>query len=106
MKEISATPPLPDALPAQDFSKLGIVYITVLGLANQVVPHTISWNSLATSVNYLVKIAPIVYMTFQAWPTSPVGVQPDSDESTQSESATSQKAESMISSKKGLNCTQ
>ncbi|KAJ9069892.1 hypothetical protein DSO57_1014022 [Entomophthora muscae] len=52
--------------------------ITVLGLANQVVPHTGSWRPLATALNYLVCIAPIVYMDFQAWPASPVGVQPDS----------------------------
>ncbi|KAJ9065598.1 hypothetical protein DSO57_1017864 [Entomophthora muscae] len=78
MKDIPTAPPLPDAPPAQDFSKLGFVYITVLGLTNQVVPHTGSWRPLATALNYLVRIAPIVYMAFQAWPASPVGVQPDS----------------------------
>ncbi|KAJ9050153.1 hypothetical protein DSO57_1017145 [Entomophthora muscae] len=76
MKEIPA--PLPNAPPAQDFSKLGFVYITVLGLANQVVPHTGSWRLLATAVKYLVQITPIVYMAFQAWPASPMGVQSDS----------------------------
>ncbi|KAJ9052544.1 hypothetical protein DSO57_1033146 [Entomophthora muscae] len=78
MKDIPTSPPLPDAPPTQDFSKLGFVYITVLGLANQVVPHTGSWQPLATALNYLVRIAPIVYMAFQARPVSPVGVQPDS----------------------------
>ncbi|KAJ9081369.1 hypothetical protein DSO57_1015448 [Entomophthora muscae] len=78
MKNIPTAPPLPDVPPAQDFSKLGFVYITVLGLANQVVPHTGSWCPLATALNYLVRIAPIVYMVFQAQPASPVGVQPDS----------------------------
>ncbi|KAJ9085382.1 hypothetical protein DSO57_1014598 [Entomophthora muscae] len=78
MKDIPTAPPLPDAPPTQDFSKLGFVYITVLGLANQVVPHTGSWRPLATALDYLVCIAPIVYMAFQAWPASPVGVQPDS----------------------------
>ncbi|KAJ9068103.1 hypothetical protein DSO57_1032017 [Entomophthora muscae] len=73
------TSPLPNVPPAQDFSKLGFVYITVLGLANQVVPHTGSMRPLATAVNYLVRIAPIVYMAFQAWPTSLVGVHPNSD---------------------------
>ncbi|KAJ9063423.1 hypothetical protein DSO57_1000016 [Entomophthora muscae] len=58
MKEIPAAPPLPSAPPAQDFSKLGVFYITVLGLSNQ--------RPLATAVNYLVCIAPIVYMAFQA----------------------------------------
>ncbi|KAJ9055642.1 hypothetical protein DSO57_1001625 [Entomophthora muscae] len=55
--------------PVQDF---------ILGLANQVVPHTGSWCPLATAVNYLAKITPIVYMAFQAQPASPVGVQLDS----------------------------
>ncbi|KAJ9072573.1 hypothetical protein DSO57_1026059 [Entomophthora muscae] len=79
MKEIPTSPLLPNAPPTQDFSKLGFVYITVLGLANQVVPHTGSWRPLATALNYLVQIVPIVYMAFQAWPASPVGAQQDSD---------------------------
>ncbi|KAJ9084352.1 hypothetical protein DSO57_1025455 [Entomophthora muscae] len=78
MKDIPTAPPLPNAPPTQDFSKLGFVYITVLGLANQVVPHTGSWRPLATALNYLVRIVPIVYMAFQARPASPVGVQLDS----------------------------
>ncbi|KAJ9063967.1 hypothetical protein DSO57_1035402 [Entomophthora muscae] len=79
MKEIPTAPPLPNAPPIQDFSKLGFVYITVLRLADQVVPHTGSWRPLATALNYLVRIASIVYMAFQARPASPVGAQPDSD---------------------------
>ncbi|KAJ9084790.1 hypothetical protein DSO57_1020594 [Entomophthora muscae] len=78
MKNIPTAPPLPDAPPTQDFSKLGFVYITVLGLADQVVPHTGTWRPLATALNYLVCIAPIVYMAFQARRASPMGVQPDS----------------------------
>ncbi|KAJ9068700.1 hypothetical protein DSO57_1026042 [Entomophthora muscae] len=78
MKEIPAVPPPLNLPPTQDFSKLGLVYITVLGLAGQVVPHTGSWCPFATAVNYLVRIVPIVYMAFQAQPTSPVGVQLDS----------------------------
>ncbi|KAJ9061259.1 hypothetical protein DSO57_1022314 [Entomophthora muscae] len=78
MKDITTAPPLPKAPPTQDFSKLGFVYITVLGLADQVVPHTGSWRPLATALNYLFCIAPIVYMAFQAQPASPVGVQLDS----------------------------
>ncbi|KAJ9077065.1 hypothetical protein DSO57_1020324 [Entomophthora muscae] len=62
--------------PAQDFR-----------LTNQVVPHTGNRQSLATAVNYLARIAPIVYLAFQDWPSrtglpdwpsSPAGVQPDS----------------------------
>ncbi|KAJ9049573.1 hypothetical protein DSO57_1023147 [Entomophthora muscae] len=79
MKEIPTAPPLPNAPPTQDFSKLGFVCITILGLANQVVPHTGSWRPLATALNYLVQIASIVHMAFQARPASPVGAQPDSD---------------------------
>ncbi|KAJ9090231.1 hypothetical protein DSO57_1004484 [Entomophthora muscae] len=62
--------PLSTLPPAQDF---------ILGLANQVAPHTGSWHSLATAINHLVRIAPIVYLAFQARPASPVGVQPHSD---------------------------
>ncbi|KAJ9074215.1 hypothetical protein DSO57_1008741 [Entomophthora muscae] len=79
MNEIPTEPPLPNAPPTQDFSKLGFVYITILGLANQVVPHTGSWRPLATALNYLVQIAPIVYLAFQARPASPMGVQRYSD---------------------------
>ncbi|KAJ9049871.1 hypothetical protein DSO57_1020165 [Entomophthora muscae] len=78
MLDIPLTPPLSTVPPAQDFSKLGFVYITVLGLADQVVPHTGNWQSLAAAVNYLARIAPIVYLAFQAWPAFPVGAQPDS----------------------------
>ncbi|KAJ9055237.1 hypothetical protein DSO57_1005937 [Entomophthora muscae] len=78
MLEIPPTSPLPTVPPAQDFSKLGFVYITVLGLDNQVVPHTGNWQSLATAVNYLVRILPTVYLAFQAWPASSAGVQLDS----------------------------
>ncbi|KAJ9070801.1 hypothetical protein DSO57_1003663 [Entomophthora muscae] len=77
MKEIPTAPLLPNALPAQDFSKLGFVYITVLGLADQVVPHTRSWRPLVTALNYLICIVSILYMAFQAQPASPVGVQSD-----------------------------
>ncbi|KAJ9061568.1 hypothetical protein DSO57_1019346 [Entomophthora muscae] len=59
--------PLPTVPPAQDFR-----------LDNQVVPHTRSWCSLATLINYLVRIAHIVYLAFQAQPASPVRVQLDS----------------------------
>ncbi|KAJ9058192.1 hypothetical protein DSO57_1014839 [Entomophthora muscae] len=67
MKEIPTTPPTPNVLLAQDFR-----------LDNQTVPHTRSWRPLATAVNYLFRIVPIVYIAFQAWPASPVGVQSDS----------------------------
>ncbi|KAJ9066368.1 hypothetical protein DSO57_1010320 [Entomophthora muscae] len=56
MKEITSTPSLSNMPPSQDFI-----------------------GPLATAVNYIVRIAPIVYMAFQAQPASPVGVQPDSD---------------------------
>ncbi|KAJ9064115.1 hypothetical protein DSO57_1033774 [Entomophthora muscae] len=78
MKKTPFTPPLPNAPPAQDFSKLEFVYITVLGLANKVVPHTGSWRPLAPALNYPVHITPIVYMAFQDQPAFPAGVQLDS----------------------------
>ncbi|KAJ9061591.1 hypothetical protein DSO57_1019042 [Entomophthora muscae] len=66
MKEISTTLSLPEALSALDFR-----------LANQVMPHTESWCPLAIAVNYLIRIAPIVYLAFQVLPTSPAGAQLD-----------------------------
>ncbi|KAJ9076061.1 hypothetical protein DSO57_1029787 [Entomophthora muscae] len=69
---------LPNMSSVQGFRKLGFVYITVLGLANQVVPHTGSWCYLATAVNYLVRIVPIVYLAFQDQPASPMRAQLDS----------------------------
>ncbi|KAJ9073350.1 hypothetical protein DSO57_1017412 [Entomophthora muscae] len=74
----SSYSPLPTVPPAQDFSKLGFFYITVLGLVNQVVPHTESWFSLAIAVNYLVRIVPIVYLASQDRPASPMRAQLDS----------------------------
>ncbi|KAJ9081447.1 hypothetical protein DSO57_1014531 [Entomophthora muscae] len=65
MKEIPATPPPPNVPPAQDFT-------------NQVMPHTGSQCPLVTTVNYLVWIAPIVYMAFQAQPISSVEGELDS----------------------------
>ncbi|KAJ9086991.1 hypothetical protein DSO57_1037685 [Entomophthora muscae] len=62
MKGIPTTPPPPNTASAQDFS-----CVPYLELAH-----------LATAFNYKVKIAPTVYMAFQARPTSPVRTQPDS----------------------------
>ncbi|KAJ9064608.1 hypothetical protein DSO57_1028706 [Entomophthora muscae] len=66
MKDIPTAPPPPDVPRTQDYSKLRFVYITVLGLADQVVPHTVSWRPLATALNYMVHIVLIVYMAFQS----------------------------------------
>ena len=64
---LTLTIPLAQGAPStQNFSKLGVVYIKVLGLANQVVPHTGTWFPWATAVNYLAEIVTIFYMTFQA----------------------------------------
>ncbi|KAJ9068014.1 hypothetical protein DSO57_1033018 [Entomophthora muscae] len=51
MLEIPPTSPFPTVPPAQDFT---------------------------TAVNYLARIAPIVYLAFQARTASPAGIQPDS----------------------------
>ncbi|KAJ9082947.1 hypothetical protein DSO57_1039574 [Entomophthora muscae] len=61
MKKIPSTPPCPICLLPK----------------TSVVPHTESWHPLATAVIYIVRIALVVYMAFQARPASPVGVQPD-----------------------------
>ncbi|KAJ9048813.1 hypothetical protein DSO57_1031102 [Entomophthora muscae] len=71
MQKPQTISPTQVVLSTQDFSKLGFLYITVLGLDNQVVPHTEIWCPWVTAANYLIKIAPIVYMAFQAWPVTP-----------------------------------
>ncbi|KAJ9077288.1 hypothetical protein DSO57_1018095 [Entomophthora muscae] len=73
IKEIPIPPPLPNVPPAQDFSKLGFYWGWPIRSCpiQEVAP-------LATAVNYIVRMTPIVYRAFQAWPASPVGVQPDS----------------------------
>ncbi|KAJ9076255.1 hypothetical protein DSO57_1027997 [Entomophthora muscae] len=72
MKNIPTAAPLPNAPPTQDFSKLGI------GAGQPSCAPYWELGPLATALNYLVCIAPIVYMAFQVRPASPVGVQPDS----------------------------
>ncbi|KAJ9090269.1 hypothetical protein DSO57_1004179 [Entomophthora muscae] len=43
MQEPPTIPLAQEAPSTQDFCKIGSVYITVLGLADQAVPHTGSW---------------------------------------------------------------
>ncbi|KAJ9054422.1 hypothetical protein DSO57_1014861, partial [Entomophthora muscae] len=73
MKEIPASSSLPDVPPAQDFSKLGFIYITVLRLANQVMTHT---GNLCPG--HCCKLSCQDHTNCDR-PASPVGVQPDSD---------------------------
>ncbi|KAJ9085495.1 hypothetical protein DSO57_1013324 [Entomophthora muscae] len=75
MEEIPLTPPCPR------IQQVGVCLHHSIRPGHFTVPHNGSWRPLATVVNYLVRIAPIVYMTFQTHPTSPEGVQPDSGSS-------------------------
>ncbi|KAJ9087447.1 hypothetical protein DSO57_1033280 [Entomophthora muscae] len=52
----------------QDYSKIGFIHIAAMGLADQVIPYTNAWHPWVTAANYLVEIATVVYMAFQAQP--------------------------------------
>ncbi|KAJ9079252.1 hypothetical protein DSO57_1037362 [Entomophthora muscae] len=51
-----------------DYSTLGFAYLTMLGLAEQVISHMRVWCPWATTANYVMRMAPIIYWAFQARP--------------------------------------
>ncbi|KAJ9069720.1 hypothetical protein DSO57_1015794 [Entomophthora muscae] len=53
-----------------DYNKLGFAYVTVLGFTEQVIPQMSDWQPWASAVNYMLRIAPVVYWMFQACPLS------------------------------------
>ena len=53
-----------------DNSKLGFVYVTMLGLAEQVIPHMGALRPWATAVSYVMRLAPVMYWAFQARPAT------------------------------------
>lgn len=53
-----------------DNSKLGFVYVTMLGLAEQVIPHMGALRPWATAVSYVMRLAPVMYWAFQARPAA------------------------------------
>ncbi|KAJ9073164.1 hypothetical protein DSO57_1019384 [Entomophthora muscae] len=54
--------------PSYDYSKLGFAYVTLLGFTEQVIPHMGAWQPRASAVNYMMRIAPVVYWAFQSCP--------------------------------------
>ncbi|KAJ9078933.1 hypothetical protein DSO57_1001684 [Entomophthora muscae] len=63
------SPPIKKSLSSSyDYSKLGFAYVTLLGFTEQVISHMGAWQTWASSVNYMIKIAPVVYWVFQACP--------------------------------------
>ncbi|KAJ9048980.1 hypothetical protein DSO57_1029238 [Entomophthora muscae] len=57
--------------------KLGFAYIILLGFTEQVIPHMGSWKPWVSAVNYMLRIAPVVYWVFQAFPLSLFEDEPD-----------------------------
>ncbi|KAJ9077074.1 hypothetical protein DSO57_1020193 [Entomophthora muscae] len=51
-----------------DYSKLGFAYLTMLGLTEQMISHMRVWRPWATSTNYVMLMAPVIYGAFQAQP--------------------------------------
>ncbi|KAJ9070604.1 hypothetical protein DSO57_1006019 [Entomophthora muscae] len=59
---------LVNSILSYNYNKLGFVYLTMLELAEQVVPHMRVWRPWATAANYVMRMAPIIYWAFQAQP--------------------------------------
>ncbi|KAJ9078927.1 hypothetical protein DSO57_1001678 [Entomophthora muscae] len=60
--------PLIPSASLYDYSKLGFVYLIMLGLTEQVIPHMGVWRPWATAANYVMQMAPVIYWAFQAQP--------------------------------------
>ncbi|KAJ9059727.1 hypothetical protein DSO57_1036408 [Entomophthora muscae] len=59
--------PLVNTILPYDYSTL-VAYLTMLGLAEQVIPHMRAWCPWATAANYVMRMPPIIYWAFQARP--------------------------------------
>ncbi|KAJ9082435.1 hypothetical protein DSO57_1004694 [Entomophthora muscae] len=77
MKEIPAAPPTQCAS-CPGIQQVGIRLHHSIGAGQPGRAPYWELAPLATAINYLVCIVPIVYMAFQARPTSSMGAQPDS----------------------------
>ncbi|KAJ9049040.1 hypothetical protein DSO57_1028654 [Entomophthora muscae] len=60
--------PLIPSASLYDYSKLIFAYLAMLGLTEQVIPHMGVWCPWATTANYVMWMAPVIYWSFQAWP--------------------------------------
>ncbi|KAJ9081835.1 hypothetical protein DSO57_1010512 [Entomophthora muscae] len=47
-----------------DYSKLGVAYLAMLGLTEQVIPYRGVWGPWSTAANYVMRMAPIIYWAF------------------------------------------
>ena len=79
--------PMPSSapdLPADPVSKLwGIVYITLTGIIETIVPTSGPWSWVGKFISYLFKLAPLLWWAMPAWPDNPAA-QPSPGLSTQS----------------------
>ncbi|KAJ9070151.1 hypothetical protein DSO57_1011312 [Entomophthora muscae] len=63
--------------PLYNYSNLVFAYATLLAFIKQVIPHMGVWQPWASAVNYMLRIAPVMYWVFQACPLSPFSDKPD-----------------------------
>ncbi|KAJ9078485.1 hypothetical protein DSO57_1006260 [Entomophthora muscae] len=56
MSAVTGELPCVPSASSYDYSKLGFVYLTMLGLTEQVIPHMGVWRPWATAVNYVMQI--------------------------------------------------
>ncbi|KAJ9087665.1 hypothetical protein DSO57_1030899 [Entomophthora muscae] len=62
--------PLFNSILYYNYSKFGFAYLIMLGLAEQVLPHIELRHPWATSANYVMRMAPVIYWALQARPFS------------------------------------
>ncbi|KAJ9061342.1 hypothetical protein DSO57_1021529 [Entomophthora muscae] len=53
-----------------DYSKFGFDYFILFGFTKQVILHVGAWQPWVSAVNYMMRIAPVMYWAFQAFPLS------------------------------------
>ncbi|KAJ9086140.1 hypothetical protein DSO57_1007255 [Entomophthora muscae] len=69
--------PMPD-LPTDHSGKLfGIVYITLTGVIDTIIPAASPWSWVGKSASYLLKLAPLLWWTLPA--KNPAQVTPEND---------------------------
>ena len=64
-------PPHVEPVVNQNLPFLGMIYFTVLGLFESILPYTGTWAPTLQLLSYLVKVAPVLGFFYQASPTPP-----------------------------------
>ncbi|KAJ9071106.1 hypothetical protein DSO57_1000780 [Entomophthora muscae] len=61
----------PTAAKTTSTQLFGVLYITLTGLVDSVVPNSGPWSLLSQSVSYIIKLAPILWWALPAGSTAP-----------------------------------